>query len=115
MSERIRETYLEPSQEAARAFFSTPRAGRVVMLNLLRFRDVADYSGSPELAPASPISGEAAYRMYMEHTMPHLEKSGGSLMFYGRAGGFAPAANLRRVSLITIRRVASAVLEALAR
>ena len=35
-----------------------------------------------------PITGEAAYRLYMEHTMPHLEKSGGKLLFYGRGGGF---------------------------
>jgi hypothetical protein len=58
------------------------------MLNLLRFRAVADYSATPELAPPSPISGEAAYRKYMEHTLPHLEKSGGKLLFYSRGGRF---------------------------
>jgi len=63
-------------------------SGGVVMLNLLRFRTVADYSASPELAPLSPISGEAAYRLYMEHTLPHLEKSGGKLLFFGRGGQF---------------------------
>ena len=31
--------------------------GGLVMLNLLRFREVADYSANPELAPAAPISG----------------------------------------------------------
>lgn len=63
-------------------------AGKVVMLNLLRFRAVADYSTAPELAPDEPISGEAAYRLYMSHTMPHLESSGGRLLFYGRGGPF---------------------------
>jgi uncharacterized protein (DUF1330 family) len=81
-------TYLEPTQEAGRAFFSQNLAGSVVMLNLLRYREVADYSASPELAPASPISGEAAYRLYMEHTKPHLERSGGRVLFFGRGGGF---------------------------
>ncbi|WP_173054835.1 hypothetical protein [Candidatus Nitrotoga sp. AM1P] len=58
------------------------------MLNLLRYQAVADYSATPQLAPPTPITGEAAYRLYMEHTMPHLEKSGGKLLFFGRGGDF---------------------------
>ncbi|MEO8066226.1 MAG: DUF1330 domain-containing protein [Flavobacteriales bacterium] len=58
------------------------------MLNLLRFRAAADYSGTPELAPASPITGEAAYRLYMDHTLPHLKASGGEVLFYGHGGEF---------------------------
>jgi uncharacterized protein (DUF1330 family) len=80
--------YLEPTQDSGRAFFMRGIAGKVVMLNLLRFRAVADYSTAPQLAPDEPISGEAAYRLYMDHTMPHLEKSGGRLLFYGRGGPF---------------------------
>ena len=82
------QTYLEPTQESGRAFFMRGMTGSVVMLNLLRYRAIADYSASPQLAPAKPITGEAAYRLYMEHTMPHLEKSGGKLMFFGRGGVF---------------------------
>jgi uncharacterized protein (DUF1330 family) len=81
-------TYLEPTQESGRAFFLRGITGRVVMLNLLRYRDTADYSTTPELAPSSPISGEAAYRRYMEHTLPHLEASGGRILFFGRGGPF---------------------------
>ena len=58
------------------------------MLNLLRFRATADYSATPELAPRSPFTGEAAYRLYMEHTLPHLESSGGKVLFFGRGGHF---------------------------
>ena len=58
------------------------------MLNLLRFRPVADYSATPDLAPASPISGETAYRLYMEHTLPHLKRSGGEVLFFGKGGEF---------------------------
>ena len=79
-------TYLEVSEAAGRAFFSKPIAGSVTMLNLLRFREVADYSTAPALTPAEPISGEAAYRLYMEQTLPHLAASGGELLFYGRGG-----------------------------
>jgi uncharacterized protein (DUF1330 family) len=82
------QTYLEPTQESGRAFFMRGITDSVVMLNLLRYRATADYSASPHLAPATPISGEAAYRLYMEHTMPHLEKSGGKLLFFGRGGCF---------------------------
>jgi hypothetical protein len=35
--------YLEPTAAAGQAFFSRPLAGSVVMLNLLRFRDIACY------------------------------------------------------------------------
>jgi hypothetical protein len=63
--------------------------GSVVMLNLMRFRAVADYSANPSLAPAdAPISGEAAYRLYMKHTLPFLEASGGEVLFYGKSGAF---------------------------
>jgi uncharacterized protein (DUF1330 family) len=82
------QTYLDPTQESGRAFFMRGITGKIVMLNLLRYREVADYAASPELAPAEPIAGEAAYRLYMEHTMPHLEQSGGRLLFFGRGGPF---------------------------
>jgi len=81
-------TYLEPTQESGRAFFIRGIPGSVVMLNLLRFRATADYSATPELAPRSPMTGEDAYRLYMLHTLPHLERSGGKLLFYGRGGQF---------------------------
>lgn len=51
------QTYLEPTQEAGRALFMRGIPGEVVMLNLLRLRQVADYAANPELAPVQPISG----------------------------------------------------------
>jgi hypothetical protein len=53
--------YFEPTYEAGRSFVQRGIEGRVVMLNLLRFRQVADYSASPELAPAGAISGAQAF------------------------------------------------------
>lgn len=78
--------YFEVNAEAARAFFSRALPGGVVMLNLLRFRAVADYAAAPHLAPERPISGAAAYRRYVEHTLPFLRASGGDLAFLGRGG-----------------------------
>jgi len=88
MTDGTKTTYLEPTREAGVRFFTRHISGSVVMLNLLKFRATADYSAGPELAPAASISGEAAYRIYMEHTLPHLEKSGGKVLFYGQAGEF---------------------------
>lgn len=88
MVEKNEASYLEPTQESGRAFVRRNITGSVVMLNLLRFRKIADYSKTPELAPAEPISGTAAFRLYIEHTMPHLEKSGGEVIFLGKGGTF---------------------------
>jgi hypothetical protein len=82
------QTYLEPTQDSGRAFVIRGIAGSVVMLNLLRFRPRADYSATPDLAPQAPITGAAAYRRYMEHTMPHLARSGGQMIFLGGGGPF---------------------------
>jgi len=80
--------YLEPTQEQGRALFARGIPAEVVMLNLLRFRAVADYSATPNLAPAEPISGAAAYELYIQHTLPYLRASGGDVIFLGKGGAF---------------------------
>ncbi|HKT26716.1 DUF1330 domain-containing protein [Dyella sp.] len=80
--------YLEPTWEAGHAFAARQIDGCIVMLNLLRFRDVADYSATPALAPPKPISGAEAFHRYVEHTLPYLRKSGGDLLFLGSGGAF---------------------------
>jgi uncharacterized protein (DUF1330 family) len=79
-------THLDPTFEAGRDFVMRGIAGPVVMLNLLRFRAVADYSATPGLAPDAPISGAQAYDLYVAHTQPHLAASGGELMLLGEGG-----------------------------
>src|SRR5436853_7495165 len=88
MSNSEQKRYLEPTQESGRAFVGRAITGTVVMLNLLRFRDMADYSATPDLAPPEPISGAEAYRLYMQHTLPYLKASGGELMFLATGGHF---------------------------
>ncbi|WP_412476208.1 DUF1330 domain-containing protein [Flavobacterium sp. TBRC 19031] len=84
----MEEKYLMPTQEAGRKFVTRQIQGSIVMLNLLRFRETADYSDSPELKPNEPISGKQAYRLYIEHTIPFLTKSGGEILFMGEAQDF---------------------------
>ena len=58
------------------------------MLNLLRFRETADYSATPVLNPAKPISGREAYDIYVRLTLPFLKESGGDILFLGKGGHF---------------------------
>jgi uncharacterized protein (DUF1330 family) len=81
-------TYLDVTQESGRDFFMNEMSGSIVMLNLLRFRDVADYSGSPELNPGEPISGSQAYALYMKHTQPFLQAAGGEVLFMGKGSDY---------------------------
>jgi hypothetical protein len=81
-------TYLDPTDESVIRLLERRIDGPVTMLNLLRFREWADYSAFPEAAPSEPISGSDAYDRYMDHTMPFLTASGGSVVFLG-AGDFS--------------------------
>ena len=58
------------------------------MLNLLRFKETADYSETPELAPEKPITGREAFQKYIDHTMPFLKATGGELILLGNGGQF---------------------------
>lgn len=80
--------YLMPTQEAGRKFVMRQIRGSIVMLNLLRFRETADYSDTPELTPTEPISGKQAYQLYVKHTLPFLTQSGGEILFMGEGGDF---------------------------
>jgi hypothetical protein len=99
--------HLDPSDANARRFVERGIEGPVVMLNLLRFREVADYSGSPELAPPSPISGSDAYDRYVRHTIPFLHATGGSLDFYGIGGHYFVGPGDERWDVVMLVRQAS--------
>jgi hypothetical protein len=111
--ERVpREVHLDPTPATGAAFVSRRIAGEIVMLNLLRFRAVADYSASPELAPPAPISGRAAYERYIAHTLPYLRASGGDLLFVGEGGDYlvGPAGEGWDLALLVRQRSADAFL-----
>jgi len=99
--------FLSPTQEAGRAFVTRGLAGPITMLNLLRFREVADYSASPDLAPAAPITGEEAFRRYIVHTLPFLSRSGGEVQFLGNGGAFLIGPETERWDLVMLIRQAS--------
>lgn len=80
--------YLTPSDESAKHLFSKPMQGEVIMLNLLRFKETADYSNLSDIAPSAPISGQEAYQIYINQTLPFLEKSGGEILLLGKCDHF---------------------------
>ena len=84
----MQEVFLEATDESAVEFFSRGISGPVTMLNLLCFRDVADYSGNPALKPESEISGREAFQKYIDHTLPFLNDTGGDIRFLGEGGKF---------------------------
>lgn len=80
--------HLDPTDASVRALLDKAITGPIVMLNLLRLRDIADYSTHPELEPLEPISGAAAYQKYIEHTEPYLTSTGGSILLLGTASSY---------------------------
>lgn len=99
--------YVDPTDDAVRAMFARRIEGPVTMLNLLRFRQWADYSAFPQLAPPAPISGREAYDRYVLHALPFLAASGGSLQFYGAGGHHLVGPPEERWDLVMLVRQAS--------
>ncbi len=105
--------FIEPDPDAVRTWLATNPEGPIVMLNLLRFREVADYSRSPVLAPKHPISGAEAYARYAAHTQPFLVEAGASVTYmgYGRAPIIGPPEERWDEVLLVQHRSAQAFLD----
>ena len=80
--------YINPTDESAKQLFSKPIKGEVVMLNLLRFKEIADYHHFPEIAPEKPITGKEAFQLYINHTLSFLKNSGGEVIMLGECEHF---------------------------
>ena len=68
---------LYPTADQIQTLLSGPAEGPVVMLNLLRFKAKAG-------APDEDLSGEAAYRRYVDEMVPFVESRGGRVLWSGR-------------------------------
>ncbi len=97
-------SFLEPTEVSGAALFSRNIVGEVVMLNLLRFRETADYSADPAIAPVEPISGREAFQRYIDHTLPFLKESGGRLVFLGEGGRYLIGPGEERWDLVMLVR-----------
>ena len=108
MSQDAPQNFLEVTDEQGARFFGSARPGEVVMLNLLRFREWADYSHAPQLEPEGRVSGAQAYRRYMDAIEPILTASGGALMFAGNADHFLVGPSDERWDFAMLVRQSSA-------
>lgn len=84
----MKTTYLDVTQEQGKAFFMRQIKGPVVMLNLLKYKDIADYTGLEAIAPENNITGAEAYQLYIDHTLPFLKDAGSEVLFWGKGGEF---------------------------
>lgn len=78
--------YISPTPEAIGSFVNRGIEGPVTMLNLLRFRDIADYSEYPDLALGGTLSGEEAYDVYASLVIPLLSSVGAEPILIGTGG-----------------------------
>ena len=69
---------IDPSREQFEYFKSLPRDTKIMMLNLIRLNEQANYEDGTE------ASGAQAYKNYGEHSQPIFEKVGGTIIWRGR-------------------------------
>jgi uncharacterized protein (DUF1330 family) len=75
-------SHIDPSRAQFDAFKGLDRDHPLQMLNLVRFRDLANYPGDHELA-RDGLTGAQAYGLYGTHSAPVLHKVGGSILWRG--------------------------------
>lgn len=75
-------TYIDPSPANFQAFKDLPRDQPIHMLNLLRFRDLAEYPEGHEHC-GKGWSGRRAYEEYGKTSGPIFRRVGGEIMWRG--------------------------------
>ncbi|MCB1011814.1 MAG: DUF1330 domain-containing protein [Microthrixaceae bacterium] len=75
--------HVEPTRAQIERLLGAGTEGPVTMLNLLRYKDLADYSKCPELAPEATISGREAYESYSLGVLPILAELGAEVLLFG--------------------------------
>ncbi|WP_171207814.1 MULTISPECIES: DUF1330 domain-containing protein [unclassified Ruegeria] len=74
--------FIDPEREQFEAFKSLDRDHPIEMLNLVKFRKIADYPTDHALAGAG-LSGAQAYRNYGAETAPIIDRLGASILWRG--------------------------------
>ncbi|MGI9328664.1 MAG: DUF1330 domain-containing protein [Pseudomonadales bacterium] len=69
-----------PSEEQLKGFTAPGHDGPIYMLNLLKFKDKAEYADGRE----TDMTGAEAYAIYGAEVVGHLAKVGGAPMFSAR-------------------------------
>lgn len=72
-----------PSQEQAMGFFGSPEDGPFVMVNLLKFKPMAEYEDSTD----AHLTGQQAYGRYAEEVSKLVTALGGAIRYSGAVTG----------------------------
>lgn len=81
--------YINATPKAGKDFYVDFSAkGEVVMLNLLKFKSTADYSGFEQIQPKIDLTGEEAFKLYSQNTSQALKNIGSEIMFFGKSNRF---------------------------
>ena len=73
---------IHPNEEPLKAFLAEAEDGPIVMINLLRYREQAEY---PPGTSEAPCTGQEAYGRYSDGVTPLLGKHGGRPVWIGLA------------------------------
>lgn len=79
--------HIEPTRSQLERFIADDPGGPAVMLNLLRYREEADYAEHPDLDPGRPVTGREAYTAYSDAVLPILAGVGGGIEMFGACQG----------------------------
>ena len=74
---------LRLTDEQMKMFMEFPDDKPIKMVNLLKFKNKAEYKDKRETA----LTGEEAYNIYSEEVGNHLAKVGGKIIFLGKVKG----------------------------
>lgn len=94
--------HVDPEREQFEAFKALPRDEPVTMLNLVRFRDRADYADGRE------ATGAAAYAAYGRESAPVFRRVGGEIAWRGRPDNVLIGPADERWDLVFIARYPTA-------
>ncbi|AIZ40960.1 MULTISPECIES: hypothetical protein [Cellulophaga] len=99
MSKHIKAT-AEAGKEFYLKFLQNGEA--IVMLNLLKFKSKADYTGLELLKPKEEITGEEAYKLYTNNTLDGLKRIGSEILFYGESKNFLIGPNSEKWDVVLL-------------
>ena len=71
----------QPRREQIAALVENDKGGPIRMLNLLKFKEFADYGDGNDTG----LSGAEAYQRYAAEVVPIISKTGGEVVFSGQA------------------------------
>ncbi|MEL7003287.1 MAG: DUF1330 domain-containing protein [Bacteroidota bacterium] len=67
--------HLSVNEDQIKAFAALPDNEPVIMLNLVKYKDIVEETG---------LTGEQAYQQYMEKASPFFIKANAEILFFGR-------------------------------